>query len=608
DSPEFQTMIRPNGTIIELGYAIKKKFADEEQVTHLKEIYGMLRVNVRWPNIIRHYDGYQRFILIDFDYAGFSPSDGPLEEFSKSDHAPEMLIKKHDFKVDIWGVGNLVNLCNVTGIPHELLNFSIDLCNSAPIAKLDDDTASYKTNSDDTPEQIKNISNNISNSDIFRESNIQYSEPLIHTESESSENKEIKFLNRVHRETVSNEIKERNREKKLQAQNSLSYNKDNSSCDIKTVSQGNDRNNIESSVDIASQISNQQKTIPNTPLPAEDLDNSDEIELTKNQNIELDLIQDLRNCMLIVSPDPIEIPFEDIADSEKPSSKITTQSLIHLFKKAIRSGHQEILSWICYSDNFENKVIEIRHKAGVNDKTARTQIYKEMLEHLPGVTSVALRIKTLRARKIRKLFGENGVGIDKVKYVTCSANDISKLTNAQIQNIINQVTSKTVSLGNDQNHVTETEASITNIPSILLSHTSNSEYMISKDKKSLLETKVSVSSNPAHSHAYFRNKTLDQYPNLYREGSDGNDDYYGITDESLCPLCKLDHDDDNGIGGRYEVGESENRCSASSYYIKCEQRGIEIEAKANKTLTPEYLEWEAKLTELPGILTDKIRS
>ncbi|CAG8759009.1 10739_t:CDS:2, partial [Dentiscutata heterogama] len=31
DSPEFQTMIRPNGTIIELGYAIKKKFADEEQ-------------------------------------------------------------------------------------------------------------------------------------------------------------------------------------------------------------------------------------------------------------------------------------------------------------------------------------------------------------------------------------------------------------------------------------------------------------------------------------------------------------------------------------------------------------------------------------------------
>ncbi|CAG8807797.1 4628_t:CDS:2, partial [Dentiscutata erythropus] len=59
--------------------------------------------------------------------------------------------------------------------------------------------------------------------------------------------------------------------------------------------EGNDRDNIESSVDIASQIRIQQKTIPNTPLLAEDLDDSDEIELAKNQNIELGLIQDLRS-------------------------------------------------------------------------------------------------------------------------------------------------------------------------------------------------------------------------------------------------------------------------------------------------------------------------
>ncbi|CAG8757115.1 hypothetical protein C2G38_2046352 [Gigaspora rosea] len=35
---------------------------------------------------------------------------------------------------------------------------------------------------------------------------------------------------------------------------------------------------------------------------------------------------------------------------------------------------------------------------------------------------------------------------------------------------------------------------------------------------------------------------------------------------------------------------------------------MDTRAKANKKLTPEYLEWEAKLTELPGILTEKIRS
>ncbi|CAG8794087.1 15182_t:CDS:2, partial [Dentiscutata erythropus] len=89
---------------------------------------------------------------------------------------------------------------------------------------------------------------------------------------------------------------------KLKNKNTELEAEDISSCDIKTVSQGNDRGNIESSVDIASQISNQQKTIPNTPLLAEDLDDSDKIELTKNQNIELDLIRDLRSGSTIASP------------------------------------------------------------------------------------------------------------------------------------------------------------------------------------------------------------------------------------------------------------------------------------------------------------------
>ena len=50
-------------------------------------------------------------------------------------------------------------------------------------------------------------------------------------------------------------------------------------------------------------------------------------------------------------------------------------------------------------------------------------------------------------------------------------------------------------------------------------------------------------------------------------------DYYGITDKTscenyICPLCKLDHDNKK-IEGRYKAG---------SYFIKCEQREIEITA------------------------------
>ena len=43
--------------------------------------------------------------------------------------------------------------------------------------------------------------------------------------------------------------------------------------------------------------------------------------------------------------------------------------------------------------------------------------------------------------------------MDKIKYITCSVNKILKLINIQIQNIIYQVTSKTVFLENDQNHI-----------------------------------------------------------------------------------------------------------------------------------------------------------
>ena len=78
-------------------------------------------------------------------------------------------------------------------------------------------------------------------------------------------------------------------------------------------------------------------------------------------------------------------------------------------------------------------------------------------------------------------------------------------------------------------------------------------------------TSVSSASQSKPDHSYFRNKILDQYPNLYRECSCENFDYYGITDETscrnyICSLYKLDHDDEE-IEGEYKAG---------SYFIKCE--------------------------------------
>ena len=161
---------------------------------------------------------------------------------------------------------------------------------------------------------------------------------------------------------------------------------------------------------------------------------------------------------------------------------------------------------------------------------------------LSNITQDNLRKKTLRARKLRMLFGKDGVGIDKIKQVTYSANEISKLTNVQIQNIINQVTLKTVTSGNDQTNA-EARAS-----SNVLRALSLKDNILPENKIPSIDH-ASVPSNSAHDRDYFRNKILGRYPDIYREFSSEKIDYYGVIDKSLCLACKSNHKDEKNIRG-----------------------------------------------------------
>src|SRR3954454_21787093 len=141
----------------------------------------------------------------------------------------------------------------------------------------------------------------------------------------------------------------------------------------------------------------------------------------------------------------------------------SAQHLSYLFDTAIKSGQQKILDWYNYSLEFKSKVDALTADDRIKDKTTRSMIYKEMKQFLPAkITQDNLRKKTLRARKHLTLFGKNGIGLDKIKLVSYSTTEISKLTNAQIQNVIDQVKKytsdhqshmtliKTVPSGNDQ--------------------------------------------------------------------------------------------------------------------------------------------------------------
>ncbi|CAG8708824.1 15749_t:CDS:2, partial [Racocetra fulgida] len=253
--------------------------------------------------------------------------------------------------------------------------------------------------------------------------------------------------------------------------------------------------------------------------------NLSEIKGTKipyNQKVEQDLICELLE--FITWHDSISLPNSisskhilDVPVDADPTPG-SVPHLAHLFDKAEKTGRKEKLRWYYYSEEYEKKY---------------------------------LRKMTQKAKNIYTLF--KGVGIDKIGVVTCSADAISRLTDAQIQNIINLYTDE---LTKSQKLI---GSGSKKPPDVGISTPQTSKTN---------QTNVRAQSKPTYDRSYFRSKTLDQYPNLYREGSDGNDDYYGITDESLCPLCKLDHDDENGIEGRYEIGY---------YNLKCEQRGIEIE-------------------------------
>ncbi|CAI2194581.1 16825_t:CDS:2, partial [Funneliformis geosporum] len=120
------------------------------------------------------------------------------------------------------------------------------------------------------------------------------------------------------------------------------------------------------------------------------------------------------------------------------------------------------------SEEIKSKVDQV-HLGPHQDKlvvTARSQIYAEMKPYLTGISDGYLRVITSKARKINKLFGYeydpvtlkriDGIPGYMVQRITCSADKISRLTNPQIEYIVEQVKMKTTT--SPVNEISETVA------------------------------------------------------------------------------------------------------------------------------------------------------
>ncbi|UZO22123.1 uncharacterized protein OCT59_014495 [Rhizophagus irregularis] len=192
----------------------------------------------------------------------------------------------------------------------------------------------------------------------------------IRTETKSLEDKGTDdFLDEVRKKRVSDEIRQRNKEKKIQRESTVP-------SDLSCVTETSLRNHDE------------------------------------NESLVTEIVRDLLQGFLV---DDFQREFinTEFIDREHSNSSPVTEELARLFhqasiarKNSIKAKQEEISSWGRYSERFEDKVMKLRSEdKNLKDKTARSQIYNEMKLYLSGVSDEYLRKITSKARKINKLFG-----------------------------------------------------------------------------------------------------------------------------------------------------------------------------------------------------------
>jgi hypothetical protein len=250
------------------------------------------------------------------------------------------------------------------------------------------------------------------------------------------------FLDEEYKKKVSNEIRQRNREKKLR------------DLDLPATS------------DISSsESSTNSHPIPNNPVLSE--------QNAKIKAPEID-IQPLIQELLI---EPSEEDSVKVVNVEE-SGQSPAIELAHLYVKTkfaeirtIRAKQDEIMSWYCYRKYFEKRHSEIlpgilKNGLVTNKKAyelASGQIYDEMLQYLSGVSRVNLRKRTQLTKPIYILFSE--IGEDKIMRIkSYSANKLSKLTDMQIDTIKNHLTTQREK--NSRTHVTSEMITTTAPPSL----------------------------------------------------------------------------------------------------------------------------------------------
>ena len=185
----------------------------------------------------------------------------------------------------------------------------------------------------------------------------------IHTETKSLEDKEMDdFLDEVHKKRVSDEIRQRNKEKKIQRESTVPSDL---SCVTKTSLRNHDEN--ESNTKTVNIVHDQEKiSLEDSVQKMPERLNEDVSQTESDSGLVTEIVRDLLQGFLV---DDFQREFinTEFIDREHSNSSPVTEELARLFhqasiarKNSIKAKQEEISSWGRYFERFEDKVMKLR--------------------------------------------------------------------------------------------------------------------------------------------------------------------------------------------------------------------------------------------------------
>ncbi|GES97963.1 hypothetical protein GLOIN_2v1790949 [Rhizophagus clarus] len=243
----------------------------------------------------------------------------------------------------------------------------------------------------------------VSNEPSSKRRRVQEKIGVNHQERLLEDRKTDAFLDKVHKKKVSDEIRQRKREKKLSQSHVLFQDSSSTISELfqADLSMTNTKHALPEQV-VKESTPNQSSLVLMEPQKKEEKQvNLSEIKgekISYNQKVEQDLICELLEFIrchdstsLLNSISSKHIPDVPVNVNLTPGS---VPHLAHLFNKAEKTGQKEKLRWYYYSEEYEKKVIVLSSENNISDQMdqmARTQIYDEMELYLPSKKREYLR-------------------------------------------------------------------------------------------------------------------------------------------------------------------------------------------------------------------------